>query len=74
MIIHNSRKYLEQLTPMKIDVNTIKTAIGESKTKMLSRFDDFEKYLLSSISSIKESMSAVFTKILEQVDLKTGSN
>lgn len=74
MVIHNSRKYLQQLTPMNIDSNTIKESINDSKKNILVKYDELEKYVQESLLNIKNSINAVFIKINEQIELKTGSN
>lgn len=74
MVINNSKKYLEQLTPMNIDSKSLKESINTSKKSILSKYDEFEEYMSKSVSSIKNSINAVYIKILEQIELKTGSN
>lgn len=74
MVIHNSKNYLEKLTPLKIDKTKFKDSLNESKNKMVARFEEFEKYLQNCMSSIKDSINAVYIKMLEQIELKTGSN
>ncbi len=39
MVINNSKKYLEQLTPMNIDVNKVKSSINETREKLLLKYD-----------------------------------
>jgi hypothetical protein len=41
MIINNSKKYLQHLTPMAIDVEKVKGSVNETKSKLLLSFDDF---------------------------------
>ena len=67
MVIHNSKNYLEKLTPLKIDKTKIKESLNNSKNKIVTRFEEFEKYLQSSINSIKDSINAVYIKMLEQI-------
>jgi hypothetical protein len=41
IIINNSRKYLEHLTPMNIDGKQIKESILEQKNSILAKYDEF---------------------------------
>ena len=64
MVINNSKKYLEQLTPMNIDSKSLKESINTSKKSILAKYDEFEEYMTKSVSSIKNSINAVYIKIL----------
>lgn len=74
VIINQSKKYLQQLTPMNIDANKIKTSINDTKAKMIEKFNKFEADIQESVLTIKNSINAVFIKIIDQIELKTGSN
>jgi hypothetical protein len=74
MIINNSKKYLQQLTPMAIDVEKVKGSVNETKSKLLLTFDEFEKYVNTSLASMRSSINAIFIKVLDQIELKTGKN
>jgi hypothetical protein len=41
IIINQSKKYLQQLTPMNIDSTKIKASINETKTLMIEKFNKF---------------------------------
>lgn len=58
---------------MDIDPKEIKEMINEQKKSILNKYDEFQKYVLESISNIKENINAVYIKINEKIDLKTGS-
>lgn len=74
MIIHNAKNYLQQLKPMNIDVDKVKNIIQDDKNKALSKFEQFNKFVTSSMEAIKENINAVYIKLIEQIDLKAGSN
>lgn len=59
---------------MNIDSTKIKTSINETKTKMIEKFNKFETDIQESLLTIKNSINAVFIKIIDQIELKTGSN
>lgn len=48
---------------MNIDGKEIKEKINEQKKSILTKYDEFEKFVLDSISNIKESINAVYIKI-----------
>lgn len=58
---------------MNIDGGEIKQLINEQKKSVLQKYDEFEKFVVDSIANIKESINAVYVKINEKIDLKTGS-
>lgn len=58
---------------MNIDGGEIKELINEQRRTTLQKYDEFEKFVVDSIVNIKENINAVFVKISEQIDLKTGS-
>lgn len=74
VIINQSKKYLQQLTPMNIDSTKIKTSINDTKANMIEKFNKFETDIQESLLTIKNSINAVFVKIIDQIELKTGSN
>jgi hypothetical protein len=74
LIISNSKKYLEGLTPLTLDVEKVKASINETKSKLMTSFDDFEKYVRESLEGIRSNINAIFIKILDQIELKTGKN
>lgn len=47
--------------------------INEQKKSVLTKFEEFEKFVISNLANIKESINAVYIKITEKIDLKTGS-
>lgn len=59
---------------MTFDVEKVKTSINETRTKLLNTFDDFEKHVKESMGKIRNSLSAIFIKVVEQIELKTGKN
>jgi hypothetical protein len=67
MIINHSKKYLQQLTPMAIDVEKVKGSVNETKSKLLVTFDEFEKYVNTSLASMRNSINAIFIKVLDQI-------
>jgi len=74
VIINQSKKYLQQLTPMNIDSTKIKTSINDTKANTIEKFNKFETDIQESLLTIKNSINAVFIKIIDQIELKTGSN
>lgn len=74
MIINHSKKYLQQLTPMAIDVEKVKGSVNETKSKLLLTFDEFEKFVNASLVTMRNSINAIFIKVLDQIELKTGKN
>lgn len=59
---------------MNLDTNKIRSSATESKTKLLQAFDTFEKYVHDSMSNIRNNINAIFIKIIDQIELKTGKN
>jgi hypothetical protein len=57
-----------------MDPKEIKTLISQQKKNIFNKYDELEKYLKESIEMIKENLNAVFIKINEKIDFKTGSN
>jgi len=41
---------------------------------MIEKFSKFETDIQDSLLTIKNSINAVFIKIIDQIELKTGSN
>jgi hypothetical protein len=72
IVINNSRKYLENLTPMKGDPKELKVKINQKKKAIFAKYDELEKYMSESIAKIKENLNTVYIKINEKIDLKTG--
>lgn len=59
---------------MNIDSNKIKTSINDTKASTIEKFNRFETDIQESLLTIKNSINAVFIKIIDQIELKTGSN
>ena len=59
---------------MNIDSTKIKTSINDTKANMIEKFNKFESDIQESLLTIKNSINAVFIKIIDQIELKTGSN
>lgn len=59
---------------MNIDSTKIKTSINDTKANMIEKFNKFETDIQESLLTIKNSINAVFIKIIDQIELKTGSN
>jgi hypothetical protein len=74
LVISNSTKYLQGLTPLTLDVEKLKASIGETRNKMMASFGEFEQYVVESLETIRTSISAIFIKVLDQIELKTGKN
>jgi esterase/lipase len=74
VIINSSKKYLQHLTPTNFDVDKIRQSVIDTRNKLLNSFDDFEKYVKNSIDSIRSNILAVFLKVSDQIELKTGKN
>jgi hypothetical protein len=74
MVISNSKKYLQGLTPLTLDVEKLKASIGETRGKLMVSFGEFEQYVKESLETIRTSMNAIFIKVLDQIELKTGKN
>lgn len=49
---------------MNIDSKSLKESINSSRQSILSKYDDFEKYLAKTISGIKDNINAIYIKIL----------
>ena len=73
LIINNSQKYLTGLTPLSLDVEKIRATIKETKTKVLTSYEEFETFVQREMKDIKTSLEALFIKIEEQIELKAGS-
>lgn len=41
MVISNSKKYLQGLTPLTLDVEKLKVSIGDTRGKLMASFADF---------------------------------
>jgi hypothetical protein len=41
LVISNSTKYLQGLTPLTLDVEKLKASIGETRNKMMASFGEF---------------------------------
>lgn len=74
VIISNSKKYLEGLTPLTLDVEKVKASITETRSKLMLSFNDFEKYVKESLETIRNNINAIFIKIVDQIELKSGKN
>ena len=74
LIINNAKKYLSHLTPVNMDSKAIQESIKNSQAAIMSKYDEFEAYVNKIIKEARSSLEAVFIKIMEQVELKTGSN
>lgn len=74
LIINNSKKYLEGLTPLALDVEKVKTSVSNTKDNLLKTFDEFETYVKDSCTTIRSNINAIFIKILDQIELKAGKN
>lgn len=74
VIINSSKKYLQHLTPTNFDVEKIRHSVINTRDKLLASFDQFEKYVKDSIDSIRSNILAVFLKVIDQIELKTGKN
>ena len=59
---------------MNIDSTKIKTSINDTKASTIEKFNKFETDIQESLLTIKNSINAVFIKIIDQIELKTGSN
>ena len=40
----------------------------------MSQYEEFEQYVFKVVKDVRNSLEAVFTKIMKQLELKTGSN
>ena len=67
LIINNSLKYLQGLTPLSLDVEKLRGSVLETKTKLLATFGDFDKYVKETLESIKNNIEAIFIRVLEQI-------
>ena len=74
VIINNSKKYLEGLTPLALDVEKVKASITGTRDSLLAAFDEFEKYVKESLGTIRTNINAIFIKVLDQIELKAGKN
>lgn len=59
---------------MNIDTDKVKLSVSETKGKLLAKYDEFQKYVNDSLIAIKDSINAIFIKIVDQIELKTGRN
>jgi hypothetical protein len=73
LIINNSKKYLDALTPLHLDVGKIKESLRATKDSMITSYSQFEQFIHDSIVDIKTNVEALFIKIEQQIDLKAGS-
>jgi hypothetical protein len=62
------------MTPLTLDSNKIKGTINSSESELLKKYSEFENHVLDTLASIKDSIKSAHIKMVEQVDLKTGSN
>ena len=67
VVINQSKRYLEQLTPMNIDSSKIKISIEETKTRLIEKYSKFETEVQESLSTIKNNINAVFIKVTDQI-------
>lgn len=74
LVISNSKKYLQGLTPLTLDVEKLKASIGETRSKLMGSFGEFEQYVRESLETIRTSINAIFIKVIDQIELKTGKN
>ena len=74
IIINNSKKYLQQVTPLTLDVEKLKVNIKQTQNKLLSSYEQFEKYVNESLLNIKNSINAIFIKVVDQIELKAGKS
>ncbi len=74
LIINNSKKYLQGLTPLALDAEKVKASIKATQSKLIASFDDLEKFVTESLANIRININAIFIKVLDQVQLKTGKN
>jgi hypothetical protein len=74
LVIERSKKYLSSMTPLALDSSKIKETITTSESELLKKYAEFEKKVLESLASIKDSIRAAHVKMMQQVDLKTGPN
>ena len=74
LVISNSKKYLQGLTPLTLDVEKLKASIGETRSKLMASFGEFEQYVKESLETIRTSINAIFIKVVDQIELKTGKN
>ena len=66
-IINTSKKYLEGLTPLTLDVDKVKTSISETRSKLLASFEQFDKYVKESLDNIRNNINAIFIKVSLQL-------
>lgn len=74
VIINNSKKYLQGMTPLALDAEKVKTLIKTTQAKLITSFDDLEAFIKESLTNIRIDINVIFNKILDQVQLKTGKN
>lgn len=74
VIINNSKKYLQGMTPLALDSQKVKSLIKTTQAKLITSFDDLEKFVKDSLANIRININAIFSKVLDQVELKTGKN
>ena len=67
VIINNSKKYLQGMTPLALDAEKVKTSIKTTQAKLIATFDDLEKFVKDSLSNIRININAIFSKVLDQV-------
>jgi hypothetical protein len=49
LVISNSKKYLQGLTPLTLDVEKLKASIGDTRNKLMASFGEFEQYVRDSL-------------------------
>lgn len=72
LIINNAKKYLSGLTPLSLDIDKLRTSVKDTKSKLLTTFTEFEKYVQESLLAIRNNIDAIFIKVLEQIEVKAG--
>ena len=72
--ISNAKSYLKGLKPLTLDAEYFKTFITEAKSNLMFSFNEFEQYVKESLETIRNDIEAIFIKMADQIDLKTGKN
>lgn len=67
VIINNSKKYLQGMTPLALDAEKVKTLIKTTQAKLITSFDDLEAFIKESLTNIRIDINVIFNKILDQV-------
>lgn len=52
---------------MNIDVDKVKGSVAETRVKLLTKYDEFQKYVNDSLVSIRDSINAIFIKVVDQI-------